>query len=327
MQKWGAWIQQLRARMGTSRPASRWRTAERWSAGRRRPSPDGPYAEAKDLVGGFLLIEAPSLDAATELLARLSDPRCGRHGGDPPDRLDERVNPDLDFRRESARMLAALARVLGFRNLAMAEDVVQDVLCRALEIWKYSGPPARCFGVADHRRAKSRDRSHPPRADPPRIRARPGAAQRIRARAHRLVAVQGQRDRGRPPADDVLGLCAQPARAGAARRWCSKLLCGFGTREIAAALLSSEAAVEKLPGARKGSAGARRRAVRGRRAGADRASAWRRCSMRSTCSSPRGTTAAASRFRRSFAPRRCGCAGCSRNIPPAPRHALWLSSP
>jgi hypothetical protein len=36
------------------------------------------------------------------------------------------VIPDLDFRRESARMLAALTRVLGLPNLALAEDVVQD---------------------------------------------------------------------------------------------------------------------------------------------------------------------------------------------------------
>ena len=49
--------------------------------------------------------------------------------------------PELDFRRESARMLAALTRLLGLHNLAMAEDVVQDVLCRALETWKYDGPP------------------------------------------------------------------------------------------------------------------------------------------------------------------------------------------
>ena len=49
--------------------------------------------------------------------------------------------PELDFRRESARILAALTRILGLQNLALAEDVVQDVLCRALEVWKYEGPP------------------------------------------------------------------------------------------------------------------------------------------------------------------------------------------
>lgn len=35
--------------------------------GRERSVTDGPYAESKDLVTGTLTVEAPSLDAATEL--------------------------------------------------------------------------------------------------------------------------------------------------------------------------------------------------------------------------------------------------------------------
>ncbi|MGK3992972.1 hypothetical protein [Sorangium sp. So ce1024] len=38
------------------------------------------------------------------------------------------------FRREAGRMLATLTRVFGVHNLALAEDVVQDALCRALEV-------------------------------------------------------------------------------------------------------------------------------------------------------------------------------------------------
>lgn len=45
------------------------------------------------------------------------------------------------FRRESGRMIAALTRVFGFHNLALAEDVMQDALCRALEVWKHHGLP------------------------------------------------------------------------------------------------------------------------------------------------------------------------------------------
>ena len=37
------------------------------------------------------------------------------------------------FRRESGRMVAALTRIFGVHNLALAEDVVQDAFCRALE--------------------------------------------------------------------------------------------------------------------------------------------------------------------------------------------------
>jgi len=45
------------------------------------------------------------------------------------------------FRHESGRLVAALTRVFGVHNLALAEDVVQDALCRALEVWKFQGAP------------------------------------------------------------------------------------------------------------------------------------------------------------------------------------------
>src|SRR5262250_1598676 len=38
-------------------------------------------------------------------------------------------------------MIAALARIFGVHNLALAEDVVQDAFCRALEVWKARGVP------------------------------------------------------------------------------------------------------------------------------------------------------------------------------------------
>src|SRR5260221_5298462 len=46
------------------------------------------------------------------------------------------------FRREAGRMIAALTRVFGIHNLALAEDAVQDTFCRALEVWKFRGAPA-----------------------------------------------------------------------------------------------------------------------------------------------------------------------------------------
>jgi RNA polymerase sigma factor (sigma-70 family) len=45
------------------------------------------------------------------------------------------------FRREAGRMVATLARIFGVNNLALAEDVVQDAFCRALEVWKFRGVP------------------------------------------------------------------------------------------------------------------------------------------------------------------------------------------
>ena len=45
------------------------------------------------------------------------------------------------FRRESGRMIGVLTRLFGIHNLALAEDVVQDAFCRALEVWSFRGLP------------------------------------------------------------------------------------------------------------------------------------------------------------------------------------------
>src|SRR5579859_787317 len=45
------------------------------------------------------------------------------------------------FRRESGRMVATVARIFGIHNLALAEDVVQDAFCRAMEVWSIRGIP------------------------------------------------------------------------------------------------------------------------------------------------------------------------------------------
>jgi RNA polymerase sigma factor (sigma-70 family) len=45
------------------------------------------------------------------------------------------------FRREASRMVAVLTRIFGVHNLALAEDVVQEAFCRALEVWKFRGVP------------------------------------------------------------------------------------------------------------------------------------------------------------------------------------------
>src|SRR5215467_13380052 len=45
------------------------------------------------------------------------------------------------FRRESGRMVAAVTRIFGVQNLPLAEDVVQEAFCRAMEVWKFRGVP------------------------------------------------------------------------------------------------------------------------------------------------------------------------------------------
>ena len=67
-----------------------------------------------------------------------------------PDELAEHL-----FRREAGRLVAILTRLFGLDNLALAEDVVQDAFCRALDTWKFHGvpknPSAWLMTIAKHR--------------------------------------------------------------------------------------------------------------------------------------------------------------------------------
>jgi len=45
------------------------------------------------------------------------------------------------FRHESAKMVATLTRIFGIEHLNLAEDVVQEALGRALQMWPYRGIP------------------------------------------------------------------------------------------------------------------------------------------------------------------------------------------
>jgi hypothetical protein len=92
---------------------------------------DGPFAEAKDLIGGYTLVQAKDLRRP-----RISPPgarssrwaassRSGRSG---PCKWSLAI---ICFRQEAGRMVAALTRVFGIHNLALAEDVVQDAFSAA----------------------------------------------------------------------------------------------------------------------------------------------------------------------------------------------------
>jgi RNA polymerase sigma-70 factor (ECF subfamily) len=50
-------------------------------------------------------------------------------------------NTEHLFRREAGQMVSVLTRIFGVHNLALAEDVVQDAFCRALETWSFRGVP------------------------------------------------------------------------------------------------------------------------------------------------------------------------------------------
>jgi hypothetical protein len=67
MQKWGTWIQALTQKGHFKAGEPLEATSGKVVRGKKKTVTDGPYIEAKDLVGGYLLITAESLDHAVEL--------------------------------------------------------------------------------------------------------------------------------------------------------------------------------------------------------------------------------------------------------------------
>jgi hypothetical protein len=66
MQKWMNWMQELAAK-GHMKDRGQPLEPTGKVVGRNKAVTDGPYAEVKDLVGGYTLIEARDLEEAAEL--------------------------------------------------------------------------------------------------------------------------------------------------------------------------------------------------------------------------------------------------------------------
>src|SRR5262245_24725635 len=67
MQKWMAWFKELEKTGHLKSIGQPLERAGKVVGGKSKPATDGPYAETKDIVGGYSLIEARSLDEAAEL--------------------------------------------------------------------------------------------------------------------------------------------------------------------------------------------------------------------------------------------------------------------
>ena len=115
---------------------------------------DGPFAETKEQLGGFYVLDVKDLDEAIEWAAKIPD-RPVRIGRDQAgarlrrrrehrragDRLTE-AKPELVdrvFRAESGRATASLIRVLG--DFDLAEDAVQEAFVAAMQAWPERGIP------------------------------------------------------------------------------------------------------------------------------------------------------------------------------------------
>jgi hypothetical protein len=67
MQKWVAWFKDLGAKGHLKDPGHPLENTGKVVSGKQKAVNDGPYAEAKDVVGGYIVVEASDLDKAVEL--------------------------------------------------------------------------------------------------------------------------------------------------------------------------------------------------------------------------------------------------------------------
>jgi len=163
------------------------------------------------------------------------------------------------FRRESGRMVAVLARIFGVHNIALAEDVVQDAFCRALEVWKFRGvpenPSAWLMATAKNRALDMLRRERTARTLEPEL-------ARWLESEWTLAPAVAELFSANEIKDDQLRMmfsCCQPKLPEEARvALILHILCGFGAGEIASAFLCSNSAAEKrISRAKKALAGSK----------------------------------------------------------------------
>ena len=185
---------------------------------------DGPFADTKEVFGGYYLFEADDLDAGDR--AGRADPggAAGRRGRGPPVggalALLEQV-----FREQWGRVLASLVGFLG--DFDLAEEAAQEAFAIAAERWPRDGRAGQPRGLADRDRAQPRDRPDPPRAHAGREDAAARGAREQRGRDGR-DAIPDERL-------ELIFTCCHPALAIDAQVALTlRALGGLSTEEIAA---------------------------------------------------------------------------------------------
>ena len=155
------------------------------------------------------------------------------------------LDPQL-FRREAGRMVVALTRLFGIHNLALAEDVVQDAFCRAIEVWKFQGvppnPSAWLMATAKHRALDVLRRERTARTYAPELTRWLESEWTLAPTVQEVfgpLSIQ----------DDELRMmfsCCHPRLPETAQvALILNILCGFSVHEVASAFLISRAAMEK----------------------------------------------------------------------------------
>jgi len=164
------------------------------------------------------------------------------------------------FRREWGRMVAALTRIFGVHNLALAEDVVQEAFCRAIEVWRFRGipenPAAWLMATAKHCALDVLRRERTARTFAPELGRWLQSEGTLAPVVEELFGPNALKD-------DLLRMmfsCCHPRLPEEAQvALVLHILCGFSVDEIASAFVSSHAAIEKrITRAKKVLAGSKR---------------------------------------------------------------------
>ena len=150
------------------------------------------------------------------------------------------------FRREAGRMASVLTRIFGAHNLALAEDVVQDAFCRAVETWPVRGipenPAAWLMATAKNRALDVMRRERTARTFAPEF-------GRFFASEWTLAPMVDELFSKAAIKDDELRMmfsCCHPRLPEEAQvALMLHVLCGFGVNEIAHAFVSSFDAIKK----------------------------------------------------------------------------------
>lgn len=150
------------------------------------------------------------------------------------------------FRQESGRMVAALTRLFGVHNFALAEDVVQDAFCRAMEVWKFRGvpdnPAAWLMTTAKNRALDVLRRERTARTFAPEL-------GRLLESEWTLAPVVEEFFGAQSIQDDLLRMmfsCCHPKLPEEVQvALILNVLCGFSAGEVAGAFVTGLAAMEK----------------------------------------------------------------------------------
>jgi len=150
---------------------------------------------------------------------------------------DSALLVDHLFRHQSGRLVSTLTRIFGPRRLDLAEEVVQDALLKALELWPFQGIPANpsawLIQVAKNRALDA-------------IRREASLAEKIPELA-RAFPEQTMPEPHHEFDDDQLSmmfLCCHPSLASELRVALTlKTVAGFSAREIARAFLAQETTI------------------------------------------------------------------------------------